>query len=813
LVQLALALRFDAMRRLNIWRFALRRLVLMPLLVLAQPALAQQAPADSAVEEAEAQRSGSEIVVIAERLRAEVDAAQAPIATYNEEDIAALGANSIGELISALGPQTGSGRGRGGGGQPVMLLNGQRISNFREMRGINPSAIRKVEILPEEVALRFGFPPNQRVMNIILKDNFASRSLDFEMNFPTRGGFHETEVGASLLKIAKTKRINLNLELNDSTLLTEDERSIATAGLEQAPFRSLVPDSRSIQFTASLADGMGQGGRDGSYSLNAAVSRNDARSLFGLDILSLPEPVTRKRRSDTVQGGATLNKPLGGWLLTSTLDASHVATDTRTDLRRTTAAAVRTSGLAQSRLLTLTSLNTLNGRLFRLPAGQVSVTLKAGFDFTRIRSSDTRPGGVAAQLKRGDLSGGINVAIPITSRREGAAEALGDVTLNFSAGINHLSDFGNLTDWSAGLTWAPFEKLSLGASYIVNEAAPSLGELGNPLVISPSVAFFDFRNNRTELVTLTTGGNPALRDAQYRDLKLSANWDLPVLSNSSLLVEYFRNRTDNAASSLPVLTPAVEAAFASRVTRDASGRLTAVDQRAISLARQESSRIRWGFNIGGPVGKPNAAGPRGGPFGGGRGGGFGGPPGGRPPGAGGPPMGGGGGGGGGPPFMAMMGGGNGQGRWNLSLYHTARFKESVLIAPGAPQLNLLAGDALSGGGISRHSLELGGGVFYRGTGIRLNGRWTAPTRINSSNLRFGSITDLDAFMFINFSMKPKVVEKLPILKGVRLAISIENIFDSRQRVTDGTGAIPTSYLPDLLDPRGRMIGFDIRKEF
>ncbi len=790
------------------WRLSLRRFALLPLLVLAQPALAQQQPADSAVEEAEAPRSSSEIVVIAERLRAEVDAAQAPIATYNEADIAALGANSIGDLISALGPQTGSGRGRGGGGQPVMLLNGQRISNFREMRGINPSAIRKVEILPEEVALRFGFPPNQRVMNIILKDKFASRAVSFEMNFPTRGGFHESEAEASLLKIAKSKRINLNLQVKDSTLLTEDARGIATDSLAQAPYRSLIPDSRAIEFTASLAEGLGEGGHDGNYSINAAVSRTDARSLFGLDILSLPEPLTRKRRSDTVQGGATLNKPLGGWLLTSTLDASHVATDTLTDLRRTTATATRTSGLAQSRLLTLTSLNTLNGRLFRLPAGQVSVTLKAGFDFTRIRSSDTRPGGVAAQLKRGDLSGGINIAIPITSRREGAAEALGDVTLNFSAGINHLSDFGNLTDWSAGLTWAPVEKLSLGASYIVNEAAPSLGELGNPLVISPSVPFFDFRNNRTELVSLTTGGNPALRDAKYRDLKLSANWDLPVLSNSSLLVEYFRNRTDNAPSTLPLLTPAVEAAFASRVTRDAGGRLIAVDQRAISLARQQSSRIRWGINIGGPVGKPNAAGPSGGGFGGRPGGGFG-----RPPGAGGPPGGGGGRGGGGPPLMAMMGGGNGQGRWNLSLYHTARFNESVLIAPGVPQLNLLAGDALSGGGISRHSLEMSGGLYYRGMGLRLNGNWSAPTRIRASSLRFGSVTDLDVFLFINFDMKKKLIERTPMLKGVRLAVRLENIFDSRQRVTDSAGLIPTSYLPDLLDPRGRMIGFDIRKEF
>ena len=38
---------------------------------------------------------------------------------------------------------------RMGAGRPVILLNGQRIANFREMGRFPPEAIRKVEVLPE----------------------------------------------------------------------------------------------------------------------------------------------------------------------------------------------------------------------------------------------------------------------------------------------------------------------------------------------------------------------------------------------------------------------------------------------------------------------------------------------------------------------------------------------------------------------------------------------------------------------------------------------------------------------------------------
>lgn len=781
---------------------SVKHFALIPFSLIAAPLAAQQ-PVDDGAGADELRAGANEIVVVGGGIRGEVDAPEQPIVVYDEADIAAYGASSIADLITATAPQTGSGRGRGGG-HPAILINGQRISNFREMRNFPPEAIRRMQVLPEEVAQRYGFAPNQRVINFILKDNFSSRTIDAEYHFPTRGGFAENQLEGTLLKIDKASRLNLYARSNDASMLTEQERGVIqqTAGPDQSAFRSLVPDTRDIILTASWSRGLGEEGMDGSLALNAGYTRNDSRSLSGLNTAELASSgqaiaLTRKSAVDNFQGGATLNKPLGGWQLTATIDGSHVRTATLSE-RDLALSDPQQRDRALSRNSSATSLVTLNGRPLNLPAGDVSVTIKAGFAWTGINSEDTRIASVPVSLRRGDLSAGLNLSVPIASRRNGVLEGLGDLSINLGGGLNRLSDFGTLSDWSAGLTWSPFEKLSLSASYLVNQAAPSLTDLGNPRIDSFNVPVFDFTRNETALVTITSGGNPALLRETQRDIKLSANWELPFLRNSNLVAEWFRNRSNNVTSAFPLVTPAIEAAFPGRVIRDPlTGQLTAIDRRPVTFDQTQSSRLRWGFNLSGSIGKALAEGQGGGPLAGM-----------RPPGGGMGRFGGGRG-----PMMGMMGGG-GQGRWNLSVYHTYRFSDRVQIGPAGPQLDLLGGDALTGGGVARHAIELEGGTFYRGFGLRFNGNWAAPTRVSgTTDLRFGSTFRLDMRAFVNFDQQKSVLKAAPWLKGFRLAIEVVNLLDSRQRVTDAAGQVPLSYQADLIDPRGRMIGIDLRKMF
>ena len=262
-----------------------------------------------------------------------------------------------------------------------------------------------------------------------------------------------------------------------------------------------------------------------------------------------------------------------------------------------------------------TSLLTFAGPAFRLPAGEVSTTFKAGFAYTGIASDDTRRSGGTAKLKRNDASAGFNISLPISSRREGVLAGIGDFSLNFSAGLNHLSDFGTLSDWSAGLTWSPFEKLSLQASYLVNEAPPSLGDLGNPSIVSLNVPTYDFARGENVLVAVTSGGNPALKSERQRDLKFSANWEMPFLPGGRLVAEYFRNRSNDVTAAFPLLTPAIEAAFPGRATRNAAGQLIAIDRRPVTFAETSSSRLRYGLNVSGTIGKAAPGRGAGGPMG------------------------------------------------------------------------------------------------------------------------------------------------------------------------------------------------------
>jgi hypothetical protein len=165
-------------------------------------------------------------------------------------------------------------------------------------------------------------------------------------------------------------------------------------------------------------------------------------------------------------------------------------------------------------------------------------------------------------------------------------------------------------------------------------------------------------------------------------------------------------------------------------------------------------------------------------------------------------------------MMAMMGGGRGPGRWSLGLFHTAQFDSQVLIAPGVPQLDLLNGDSLSSTGSPRHTIEFNGGLFKNGFGTFFNGTWTGPSRLTgAANLRFGSVTRMNINVFAALGQQQGLVKKAPFFKGSQVALRFENLFDSRQKVTDGTGAVPIGYQADLIDPRGRMVEIEFRKMF
>ncbi len=172
---------------------------------------------------------GEEIVVTGQRLPGSVIGDVQPDVTFSTADIRSFGVSSLNDLLAELGPQTAS----GGGGPPVVLLDGRRTSSRSEIRDIPTEAIQRVEILPEEVALKYGYRADQRVVNIVLRRRFNAVTGEVTAALPTEGGQFSPGANASLLRLRNGTRLNIALDYQHSSALYESERGITSATSRQ----------------------------------------------------------------------------------------------------------------------------------------------------------------------------------------------------------------------------------------------------------------------------------------------------------------------------------------------------------------------------------------------------------------------------------------------------------------------------------------------------------------------------------------------------------------------------------------------------
>ena len=73
----------------------------------------------------------------------------------------------------------------------------------------------------------------------------------------------------------------------------------------------------------------------------------------------------------------------------------------------------------------------------------------------------------------------------------------------------------------------------------------------------------------------------------------------------------------------------------------------------------------------------------------------------------------------------------------------------------------------------------------------------------------------DLRMFVNLEQQKWLTgEGEPgFWKGTRFGLSVRNLLDAQQRVTDDTGTVPLRYQPALVDPVGRFVEIEFRKMF
>src|SRR5690348_9515715 len=225
---------------------------------VAAPAAAQPAPPSPAAaapqSPPEQEQDDEDIVVRGKPPRGSVIGDIPPQVVLSSKDVKATGATSFDELLEAIAPDIGAARGSGAA-RPLVLLNGRRVSSYRELRDIPIEAISRVDILPEEVALKYGYPPDQKVVNVVLQNRFGETVGQIAANTASHDGFTGGSGDATKILLSPNQRTTLNLHAGTSDILRGAQRSLVEQQYESVGTGAtglLIPPELGIRATGTI---------------------------------------------------------------------------------------------------------------------------------------------------------------------------------------------------------------------------------------------------------------------------------------------------------------------------------------------------------------------------------------------------------------------------------------------------------------------------------------------------------------------------------------------------------------------------------
>ena len=171
----------------------------------AGPGSAQTLPSSVASADSDAgdMNPKNELVVRGKRGSAIADIA--PIASFDDVFIAGTGASSMADLLRVLVPMARS----ADGSDPILLLNGQRISGYEEIQSLPTEALTGTEILPEAAAIKYGYPPTRRLLNFMTKTRFRQIDISANAGRATAGGAETFGANAGMTRLFDKRRLTL----------------------------------------------------------------------------------------------------------------------------------------------------------------------------------------------------------------------------------------------------------------------------------------------------------------------------------------------------------------------------------------------------------------------------------------------------------------------------------------------------------------------------------------------------------------------------------------------------------------------------
>ncbi len=806
---------------------------------------------------------------------------------FDTQDIEALGAGTLEELLEELAPDVASSRDRHAG-QPIVLLNGRRIASFREIHRYPPEAVQRIEVFPEEVALRYGYRANQKVVNILLVPAFRATVFNTHTQNPSGGDGRSVRGGANHLRLNEDQRWSVDISAEHAQHILESDRSVPvrnqsipfslagnlraanTAELDAAlsalagfpvtsatlpnnagsvplelhalvatankpeqfnaqKFRSLTPEQENFSIGTSYSKPLGE---QLLATVSASYERAKDKTLLGLPSYTLTisgdnsfspfaqavildritgqfGPLARIQQRDAYAINGSLAGTQRGWTWSWLNNMTLTHRDTETDRR----AAVATLDAGDNPFAELEERLTLqtdlqksenrdydtrllaNGIFGSLPHGPVSAALTGAFSRNEQHNDSTgRLSPSSSKLTRNLSQLRASIDLPLFESDSGSS-----LSANLNSELSHYSDFDQISVWGAGLNWRPIAQIQMQTSYALEEGAPSIAELGDPLVRTPNQTVYDFVNNESASVTRITGGNSNLKPEKSEVWRVGLQFSPLQDTKLNLNLNWTYRDTTNPIDSFPQPSQEIESAFPDRFQRNASDGLLAFDTRPINLDAQQSSIANWGLAYS-------------------------------------------------TSFTTKPRNGNsdhknksthfraaanqeakrvrritrhkhrGQGgRLRFKLNHKWILQDDLEIAPRLGTIDYVGHTGGSRGrGGAEHVITARLGYFNKGRGIRLGFQWqSATTSLPNTNgvadLKFSTLATLDLTAFYAFKSGSNIPERLAWLDGWRVRLDFENIFNDKLNVRDRNGKVPAGRSGDELDPLGRTISLRLRK--
>jgi hypothetical protein len=565
------------------------------------------------------------------------------------------------------------------------------------------------------------------------------------------------------------------------------QSSRRTAGLGIGVTRPLGNFSIALSLSANRNSSEGERGLP---MASVVVPAGHPRSPFANDVM-LTRPFAGERalrtHNDSTSLGAslTLNGNIGGWQTSVAASYSRNWADNLLENGVDIARVQRSIddldpgfnpyGIWDEGLMIATRNRTKNDNLSArfnvrttivdLPAGPLAwnLTANTGRNSTQSRQFDASGGLIgASSLTRTQSSGQMSVSVPISGNDRAGAGWLGDLTVDLSANAQTMANSRLQKGFGGNVSWSPWPFVQLRGTIDFTENAPSFDQLDAPIVTTVNRVFDYLRQEIAEPIW-TTGGNPDLKRGRRQSLTLSAT--VRPLGNQVLTINlgYRQSAAKGGVTGFPELTPAIEAAFPERVTRDPGGRLVAVDARAINLARETDSALSTGIALRLPGARPAGGTTAADPL-----------------------------------------------QFSLSLNHNMRLKNELLTRPGLPAI-----DQLRAGGQSRHNLSFQASVGKRGFGANLGGNWSSPGRLRGEDeiFIFKPPVTLNVSAFIELDHLFEIPGKKGILNDLRMSVDIDDLLDGYRRVMREDGTVPEGYTRHEIDPLGRKVRLTLRKKF